>query len=91
MSKAILVLFGAIVLGIGFVGTVGLRAADPATAPTTQPGVDPRPINTKCPVSGEDIDPKITFVYNGYTYAFCCTDCLKKFKDNPEKYVSAAK
>jgi len=91
MSKAFLAFFCAIVLGLGFVGTAGVLAADPTTAPATQPAVDPRPINTKCPVSGEDIDPKITFVYNGYTYAFCCTDCLKKFKDNPEKYVSAGK
>jgi YHS domain-containing protein len=87
MSKA--VLFCAILLGVGMSSNVCLFAADPA--PATQPTVDPRPINTKCPVSGEDIDPKITVVYHGLTYAFCCTDCLKKFNDNPEKYISAVK
>jgi YHS domain-containing protein len=89
MSKAIFAFFCAILLGVGFIGSGSLLAAD--AAPATQPAVDPRPINTKCPVSGEDIDPKITEVYNGLTYGFCCKDCEKKFNDNPEKYISAVK
>ena len=88
MSNTTVALLLAMLPGVGLTGNVSL-AADPA--PATQPAVDPRPINTKCPVSGEDIDPKITVVYNGLTYAFCCKDCLKKFNDNPEKYISAAK
>lgn len=46
------------------------------------------PINTKCIVSGEDVDSKITADYKGTTYAFCCKTCLKKFTADPEKYVS---
>lgn len=45
-------------------------------------------VNTVCPVSGEEIDPKITAVYNGKTYALCCKSCLKKFTKDPEKYIS---
>ncbi|NWF88575.1 MAG: YHS domain-containing protein [Ignavibacteriaceae bacterium] len=47
-----------------------------------------KPINSVCPVSGEEIDPEITAVYKGKTYALCCKSCLKKFNKDPEKYVS---
>ncbi len=50
--------------------------------------VDSKPVNTVCPVSGEEIDSKITAVYNGKTYGLCCKSCLKKFNKDPEKYVS---
>ena len=50
--------------------------------------VDNKPVNTVCLVSGEEIDPEITAVYNGKTYALCCKSCLKKFNKDPEKYVS---
>ena len=50
--------------------------------------VDNEPVNTFCPVSGEEIDPEITATYNGKTYALCCKSCLKKFNKDPEKYVS---
>jgi YHS domain-containing protein len=60
----------------------------PATQPATQPAAA---VNTKCPVSGDDIDAKVTTVYNGKTYAFCCADCIKSFNKDPEKYASKAK
>jgi len=44
--------------------------------------------NTICPVSTEDADPEITYTYKGKTYALCCKNCLKKFKNDPEKYIS---
>lgn len=50
--------------------------------------VDNKPVNTVCPVSGEEIDPEITATYNGKTYALCCKSCLKKFNKDPEKFVS---
>lgn len=50
--------------------------------------LDSKPVNTVCPVSGEEIDSEITAVYNGKTYALCCKSCLKKFNKDPEKYVS---
>ena len=71
-----------------------ILAAQPASAePTTQPAatVDTKPVNTKCPVTGEDIDPAVTAVYNGKTYAFCCADCVTAFKKNPEKYADKIK
>jgi YHS domain-containing protein len=48
-----------------------------------------KPVNTVCPVSGEEIENGApTTVYNGKTYALCCKSCLKKFNKDPEKYLS---
>ncbi len=44
--------------------------------------------NTICPVSTEEADPEITYTYKGKTYALCCKNCLKKFKNDPGKYIS---
>ena len=46
-----------------------------------------------CPVSGEKISPKdlksaYKYEYKGKTYYLCCADCLAKFVDHPEKYIS---
>jgi len=49
---------------------------------------DDKPFNTICPVSTEEADPEITYTYEGRTYAVCCNNCLKKFKSDPEKYIS---
>ena len=55
----------------------------------TKTVVDPnKPVNTICPVSGEEIDSEITAIYKGKTYAVCCKSCLKKFNKDPEKYIS---
>lgn len=40
-----------------------------------------------CVVSGEEADPELKTEYKGETYYFCCKKCMKKFKDNPEKYI----
>jgi YHS domain-containing protein len=44
-------------------------------------------LNTKCPVSGDDVDKEVTEVYKGRTIAFCCKDCVKDFKKDPDKFV----
>jgi YHS domain-containing protein len=49
---------------------------------------DQAELNTVCPVSREEADPEITHEYKGKTYALCCNNCLKKFKKDPEKYIS---
>ena len=49
---------------------------------------DGEAFNTVCPVSTEPADPEITHTYEGKTYAVCCNNCLKKFKKDPEKYIS---
>jgi YHS domain-containing protein len=44
-------------------------------------------LNAKCPVTGDDADKSITTEYKGRTIAFCCEDCVKDFKKDPEKYI----
>ncbi len=64
----------------------------PATQPATQPTTQPQAINTKGPVSGDDVDPDTqTITYKGQTIGFCCDDCIKKFKKDPDKYMKNLK
>jgi len=42
-----------------------------------------------CPVSGDKASGKVTYIYQGKTYSFCCRKCLKDFKKNPEKYINS--
>ena len=82
------------ILFLSCVATLGgftlVQAADPVTpaAPATQPA---SPINKKCPVTGEDVDSKITWEYQGRVIGFCCMDCVEPFKKNPEKYMKDLK
>lgn len=50
----------------------------------------PRPYPLKtCLVSGEDLDSmdeRVSTVYEGQVFEFCCKPCLKKFNKNPGKY-----
>jgi YHS domain-containing protein len=55
------------------------------------PKPKPYPIQT-CLVTGDgldDMDERVTTVYEGQTFEFCCKPCLKKFNKNPAKYVKA--
>ena len=45
-----------------------------------------------CPVSGKEIEKSEaagSFEYKGKTYYFCCANCEKLFKENPEKFLAA--
>ncbi len=87
LQSALCATAAALLLGVAALPVV--RADDTKTpAPTSQPAAA---TNTKCPVSGDDIDSKVTAVYNGKTYAFCCADCIKSFNKDPEKYIAKAK
>lgn len=43
--------------------------------------------NKICPVSGEKIDEKATYEYQGKIYNFCCSSCVEDFKKDPGKYI----
>ena len=60
----------------------------PVDAPATQPVA----VNKKCPISGDDVNPKAkTVVYQGKTVGFCCDDCVALFNKNPDKYADKIK
>ncbi len=44
--------------------------------------------NELCPVMGRQVNRNISIVYEGKKIYFCCYGCDKKFKANPEKYLS---
>lgn len=49
-------------------------------------------VNTKCPVMGGDVNPKVkTVTYKGKVYGFCCDGCPDLFKKDPEKYLKNMK
>ena len=63
------------------------------TAPATQAAAAAKPINKNCAVEQDNpIDAKGgTYVYKGQTIGFCCPDCIKDFKKDPEKYMKTIK
>lgn len=87
------------------IGLVACSTKAPATEETTTtskavskkavsekaPKPKPYPLKT-CLVTGDgldDMDERVSTVYEGQTFEFCCKPCLKKFNKNPGKYVKA--
>lgn len=53
------------------------------------PKPKPYPLET-CLVTGDDLDEmdeRVSTVYDGQVFEFCCKPCIKKFNQNPGKYV----
>jgi len=47
-------------------------------------------VQTTCPVSGDSLENKSTYVdYKGRRIYFCCEDCIARFDKNPEKYLKS--
>lgn len=76
-------------------GAAVLAAKDqPATRATTHPSTQPtaKAINKFCPVdSDNEVDPKVTIVYQGKVIGFCCRDCIKDFQKDPQQYMEKLK
>ncbi len=69
-------------------GAISVTGCAP-TSKTTQESRRPYPLKT-CIVSGNTLgsmgDP-ITEVYEGRQIKFCCEPCVKKFHQNPQRYL----
>lgn len=68
-----------------------VRAADTNTpSASTNAPAKPYPLDY-CIVSGDkfdgDMGKPIVMVYKGQEMKFCCADCPKKFKKDPDKYM----
>ncbi len=44
--------------------------------------------NKICPVSGDEVNPEVSYVHEGRRYHFCCAGCIKKFKKKPAQYIA---
>ena len=66
---------------------IAAAPAGKSEKPAKKDDAKSKPINAKCPIQGEDIDPKVTTTYKGKTVAFCCESCIDDFKKDPDKYV----
>lgn len=63
-------------------------AAATATAATaTAAPTSAKAVNTKCPVSGKDVDPAHVVLYEGKAVGLCCEKCEAKFVAEPKKYI----
>jgi YHS domain-containing protein len=75
--------------GLTFVGCAQNKGSESASSADVNPAVVDLN-NTKCPVTGDPVgSSKLTEIYQGKIYHFCCDDCPKDFKKNPEKYAKA--
>jgi YHS domain-containing protein len=62
-------------------------------AKAAEAGVEFENIQTTCPVSGEtlaegDMGEPVSIQYKGRTVRFCCNMCVKKFDQEPAKYLA---
>ena len=58
----------------------------------TQASASAKPVNTHCAVDRDDeVDPKVTYLYQGKVIGFCCEKCIDDFKKDPDKYMKDLK
>jgi YHS domain-containing protein len=75
-----------LVAGVISLGSLAVGAADTSDA---KPKLKPYPLKT-CVVSGEklgEMGKPVVYEYKGREIKFCCKDCIKDFKKNPDKYI----
>jgi mono/diheme cytochrome c family protein len=46
------------------------------------------PVNAKCPITGDPVNPKYTVVHAGRVIGFCCPNCPAEFAKDPERYAA---
>jgi hypothetical protein len=71
--------------------TPALVIADNTNMPSSsaKPDVKPYPFKT-CLVSGDklgEMGKPVTLIYKGQEVKFCCKDCVKTFKKDPDKWI----
>ena len=68
------------------------KPADSSAASTPVTQASAKAINTHCAVDkGDEIDPKVTYLYQGKVVGFCCEKCIDEFKKDPDKYMKDLK
>ena len=81
---------GAVVLAANGQKDTAAGATLPATGPAVSQSLTP--INAHCAVERDNaVDVRTTVQHDGKTIGFCCKDCIKDFRKDPEKYVAGLK
>ena len=65
--------------------------AEPAKFADKLPKAKPTSLNSKCPVSGGDVDEAVTSEHAGRKVAFCCGKCKAAFDAEPAKFAGKLK
>ncbi len=90
--KKLIAFMAAGIIGLA-VGGNGIASAheghdhEGATDQASTAGTEDKVEKETCPVSGDKVDPKITYTYKGKVYRFCCASCAADFRKDPEKYI----
>jgi YHS domain-containing protein len=63
------------------------KKADDKKAGAKPAAAAANPVNTKCPVSGKDVESGFTAVLDTKTVGFCCDKCLAKFNKDPKAFA----
>ena len=63
------------------------KKADDKKADAKPAAASANPVNTKCPVSGKDVESGFTAVLDAKTVGFCCGNCLGKFNNDPKAFA----
>lgn len=81
-------LLAALVAGLVSIAPSASFAGDPPTAPAAAPAAAPvKLMNAHCPVTGEEVNPELSHVWNGIEIRFCCEGCIPDFVKDPAKYM----
>lgn len=94
MRGITLFVFLAILTGCGFAqsntkGDTGSTSIVPTDSVKILPAGTKTAWNTVCPVMDEEVDTTLPVIeYKGKIIGVCCNVCLKKFKKEPDKYLS---
>jgi YHS domain-containing protein len=73
-------------------GCTTTKQTTTAANPPVAAQASAKAINTHCAVDRDDeIDPKVTYLYQGKVVGFCCDKCVAEFKKDPDKYMKDLK
>jgi YHS domain-containing protein len=64
---------------------------EPLSKPAAIAEASGKPVNSVCPVSGEDVDDKVKVTHDGVTFALCCEKCQAKAKADPAAALAKVK
>lgn len=90
MRNEIIIVLSAVVVVAALGQLPCVSASETAIAAQTSSTEAVNAGNKICPVSGDKVDGKNFYDYNGKRYGLCCPMCAAAFKADPKKYSAVA-